>query len=113
MKADIPDQQGRKQKVLCGGHSLGGFITGYFSEWDFDGNRATTDDAGFNQCAGYFALDTAVTSDMTIVTDALNLPSGVRSMVQMPAIPRELGQALDLSCTGCTTQCCQCWRCPL
>ncbi|WP_333716181.1 hypothetical protein [Gordonia sp. (in: high G+C Gram-positive bacteria)] len=96
MKADIPDQQGRKQKVLCGGHSLGGFITGYFSEWDFDGNRATTDDAGFNQCAGYFALDTAVTSDMTIVTDALNLPSGVRSMVQMPAIPRELGQALDL-----------------
>lgn len=41
-------------------HSLGGFITGFFAEWDFDGNPHTLDDAGFNQCSGYFALDTAI-----------------------------------------------------
>ncbi|WP_245866131.1 hypothetical protein [Rhodococcoides kyotonense] len=60
LRIELPDQQVRKEKVLCGGHSLGGFVTGYFAEWDFDGDPATLDDAGFNQCAGYFALDTIV-----------------------------------------------------
>jgi hypothetical protein len=47
----------RETKVFCGGHSLGGIITAAFANWDFsgDGNPA---DAGYNQCAGYFALDT-------------------------------------------------------
>ncbi|QHN32730.1 hypothetical protein GII32_22160 [Gordonia amarae] len=96
MKADVPDQQTRKRKMLCGGHSLGGFITGYFAEWDFDGNRATTGDAGYNQCAGYFALDTGITSDLTAMSNSLNLPPGIKAMVQMPAIPKELGQVADL-----------------
>ncbi len=60
LRAELPDQQLRKQKVLCGGHSLGGSITGFFAEWDFDGNPETLDDAGYNQCAGYFALDTVI-----------------------------------------------------
>lgn len=60
LRLELPDQQLRKEKVLCGGHSLGGFVTGYFAEWDFDGNADTLDDAGYNQCAGYFALDTIV-----------------------------------------------------
>ncbi|MYR06664.1 hypothetical protein GTV32_10215 [Gordonia sp. SID5947] len=60
LRREFPDQATRKRKVLCGGHSLGGFITGYFANWDFDGNRATTTDAGFNQCSGYFALDTVI-----------------------------------------------------
>ncbi|MEU5843465.1 hypothetical protein [Rhodococcus sp. NPDC047139] len=60
LRHELPDQALRKQKVLCGGHSLGGFVTGYFAEWDFDGNAATTDDAGYNQCGGYFALDTVI-----------------------------------------------------
>ncbi|WP_261772187.1 MULTISPECIES: hypothetical protein [unclassified Rhodococcus (in: high G+C Gram-positive bacteria)] len=60
MRIEMPDPAMRKQKMLCGGHSLGGFVTGYFAEWDFDGNPGTLDDAGFNQCAGYFALDTIV-----------------------------------------------------
>lgn len=60
LRFELPDQQLRKEKVLCGGHSLGGFVTGYFAEWDFDGNPETLDDAGYNQCAGYFALDTIV-----------------------------------------------------
>lgn len=60
LRHEFPDQTVRKEKVLCGGHSMGGFITGYFAEWDFDGDPATTDDAGFNQCSGYFALDTVI-----------------------------------------------------
>ncbi|MER7545253.1 hypothetical protein ABTW95_19855 [Spirillospora sp. NPDC127506] len=60
MVHELPDQAARKQKMLCGGHSLGGVLTAYFAEWDFDGNHATTDDAGYNQCSGYFALDTRI-----------------------------------------------------
>ncbi|WP_072801576.1 hypothetical protein [Rhodococcoides yunnanense] len=60
LRLELPDPRTRKDKVLCGGHSLGGFLTGYFAEWDFDGNAATTDDAGYNQCSGYFALDTVI-----------------------------------------------------
>src|SRR5436305_6298038 len=48
----------RTKKVFCGGHSLGGPLTTAFADWDFDGNPKTTRDAGYNQCAGYFALDT-------------------------------------------------------
>jgi hypothetical protein len=48
----------RTKKVLCGGHSLGGPLTAAFAGWDFDGDPKTKSDAGFNQCAGYFALDT-------------------------------------------------------
>src|SRR5690606_28216418 len=60
LRHELPDPALRKRKVLCGGHSLGGFITGYFAEWDFDGDPATTDDTGYNQCGGYFALDTVI-----------------------------------------------------
>jgi hypothetical protein len=48
----------RKKKVFCGGHSLGGPLTTAFAGWDFDGNPKTKRDAGYNQCAGFFALDT-------------------------------------------------------
>ncbi|POM26571.1 hypothetical protein BTM25_09720 [Actinomadura rubteroloni] len=64
LRAELPDQKLRKRKVLCGGHSLGGTLTGFFAEWDFDGNPATTADAGYNQCAGYFALDTRVATSL-------------------------------------------------
>lgn len=46
----------RQHKVLCGGHSLGALITGAFANWDFSGNGNPAD-AGYNQCAGYFSLD--------------------------------------------------------
>lgn len=59
----IPDQSVRQQKVYLGGHSLGGFITGAYACADFDGDPTTLDDAGYNQTAGYFALDSLVTSD--------------------------------------------------
>ena len=54
----IPKRRTRARKVICGGHSLGGRITGAFSSWDFDGDPKTTKDAGFKQCAGYAGFDT-------------------------------------------------------
>jgi hypothetical protein len=78
LAAELPDQGLRKNKVLCGGHSLGGVITGYFATADFDGNPATTADAGQNQCAGYFALDTTVSTSLAnlsgSIPDDTNLP---------------------------------------
>lgn len=78
LAAELPDQRLRKDKVLCGGHSLGGVITGYFATADFDGNPATTADAGHNQCAGYFALDTTVSTSLGDLSGSLpddtNLP---------------------------------------
>ncbi|MFG2133598.1 hypothetical protein ACGFNV_38360 [Streptomyces sp. NPDC048751] len=78
LTAELPDQGLRKRKVLCGGHSLGGVITGYFAAADFDGNRATTADAGYQQCAGYFALDTTVSTSLAdlsgSIPDDTNLP---------------------------------------
>jgi hypothetical protein len=56
----VPDPAVRKRKVFCGGHSLGGPLTGAFAGWDFDGNPSTTTDAGYNQCAGFFGLDTSL-----------------------------------------------------
>ncbi len=47
----------RRTRVLCGGHSLGGVVTGAFANWDFSGTRDPAA-AGYEQCAGYFALDT-------------------------------------------------------
>ncbi|MGI5199009.1 hypothetical protein ACQEVY_36150 [Streptomyces sp. CA-288835] len=73
LAAELPGQKLRKEKVLCGGHSLGGVLTGVFATWDFDGNPATKADAGFNQCAGYFALDTTIS---TSLDDLNGTPSG-------------------------------------
>ncbi|MFF6918474.1 hypothetical protein [Streptomyces sp. NPDC012466] len=78
LAAELPSQALRKRKVLCGGHSLGGVITGYFAAADFDGDRATTADAGYNQCAGYFALDTTVSTSLADLSGSIpadtNLP---------------------------------------
>ncbi|WP_063039341.1 hypothetical protein [Nocardia pseudovaccinii] len=70
LTAELPDPAMRGQKVLCGGHSLGGIVTGVFAEWDFDGV------AGGDQCAGYFALDSAIDTSLS----ALN---GIPDMVDL------------------------------
>ncbi len=54
----VPDPAVRRNKVFVGGHSMGGPMTAYFVGWDLDGNPATTDDAGYNNCAGVFGFDT-------------------------------------------------------
>ncbi|MFF8974227.1 hypothetical protein [Streptomyces sp. NPDC014995] len=78
LAAELPDQGLRQRKVLCGGHSLGGVVTGYFATADFDGDRTTTADAGHRQCAGYFALDTTVSTSLAdlsgSIPDDTNLP---------------------------------------
>lgn len=62
MVKELPDQAARKRKMMCGGHSLGGVLTAFFAEWDFDGDHSTTGDAGHAQCSGYFALDTRIST---------------------------------------------------
>jgi hypothetical protein len=69
--AELPDPALRRQKVLCGGHSLGGILTGFFAVWDFDGHHATTADAGYRQCGGYFALDTAISTSLPDLTGGM------------------------------------------
>lgn len=54
--AQVPAQD-RARKVLCGGHSLGSRLAGAFAKWDFDGDPATTADAGYRQCAALFSID--------------------------------------------------------
>ena len=88
----IPDQSVRQEKLFLGGHSLGGFLTGAYACWDFDGDPDTTDDAGFNQCAGYFGLDTMVTPGTLVETMSGssidlgsilgNVPEGVISLMR-------------------------------
>ncbi|MEV6279875.1 hypothetical protein [Nocardia sp. NPDC051832] len=63
MVHELPDQAQRQRKFVCTGISMGGMVTGLFSDWDFDGNPATRADAGFNQCAAFAAQDTMVSSD--------------------------------------------------
>jgi pimeloyl-ACP methyl ester carboxylesterase len=60
---NIPDPAMRRRKVFVGGHSLGGPLTAYFAGWDFDGDPATTDDAGYMNCAGLIGLDTIVSTE--------------------------------------------------
>jgi hypothetical protein len=57
---EIPNRSTRRKKLFCGGHSLGGPITAAFAGWDFDGNPSTTTDAGYEQCAGFYGLDTTL-----------------------------------------------------
>ncbi len=62
---ELPDQAWREQHVVCGGHSLGGPLVEAFAGWDFDSNRATTADAGYRQCAGFFGFDTLLASGIS------------------------------------------------
>lgn len=104
MLAELPDQAERQRKFVCTGISLGGLVTGMFADWDFDGNAATNDDAGFNQCAAFAAQDSMITSDPVAiqntpffrdVTDVIVgttngvLQTGFRAGV----LPRTLGPA--------------------
>ncbi|HSX97119.1 MAG TPA: hypothetical protein VLG91_06980, partial [Streptomyces sp.] len=107
LTAELPDQRVRKEKVLCGGHSLGGVITGYFATADFDGDRATTADAGHRQCAGYFALDTTVSTSLAdlsgSIPDDTDLPDvglghgAVQAGLDSGLLPRSLSAPVLLN----------------
>lgn len=57
LEEKIPDPEIRAKTVFVGGHSAGGAYASYFAGWDFDGDPATTADAGFANCAGLIGLD--------------------------------------------------------
>lgn len=59
----MPDADARARTLFCGGHSLGGSLTGQLMAWDFDGDDATTADAGYRLCRASIALDSVVTAD--------------------------------------------------
>ncbi|MQY16943.1 hypothetical protein [Nocardia macrotermitis] len=71
---ELPDPALRERKVLCGGHSLGGVVTAFFADADFGGTP------GYRQCAGYFALDTAISPTLSALSGLPSpwsiLPSG-------------------------------------
>ncbi|MFC9433126.1 hypothetical protein [Nocardia sp. NPDC057030] len=101
MLAEIPDQAVRQQKYVCTGISLGGLVTGFFADWDFDGNPATTGDAGYNQCAAFAAQDTMITSDPVAIqntpflhdlTNAIVGPANdvVKAVANVGVLPRAL-----------------------
>jgi hypothetical protein len=70
---NVPDPAQRRSKVYVGGHSLGGFFTAAFAGWDFDGNPATLDDAGYRNCAGLVGLDTVVMSTNAMLDPMLDM----------------------------------------
>ncbi len=62
---ELPSQPWREQHVTCGGHSLAGGILEIFAGWDFDGDPATTADAGYRQCAGFLGFETQLDLGLT------------------------------------------------
>ncbi|BEK88886.1 hypothetical protein [Nocardia seriolae] len=62
MVHELPDPGVRQRKTLCGGHSLGGVVTAFFADSDFDGHP------GYQQCSGYFALDTAISTSLSMLS---------------------------------------------
>ncbi|QIS07567.1 hypothetical protein F5X71_21295 [Nocardia brasiliensis] len=101
MLAEIPEQADRQRKYVCTGISLGGLVTGFFADWDFDGDPATTNDAGYQQCAAFAAQDTMITSDPVAIqntpllhdiTNAIVGPTNdvVKAVANVGVLPRSL-----------------------
>ena len=57
-RAGLPSKGLRAQKLVCGGHSLGGPMTAAYAGWDFDRDPKTTADAGYRGCAAFVGFDT-------------------------------------------------------
>jgi hypothetical protein len=95
----------RRSKVLCGGHSLGGILTGAFANWDFSGTGDPAQ-AGYNQCAGYFALDTRLSIALGRQVLSMSLGSALNRVlgsvsnwapyVRVPPIAPDTLQALPI-----------------
>lgn len=77
---EAPDQAWREQHMICGGHSLAGALLELYASWDFDGTAATTEDAGYRQCAGFFGLETLL--DIGLSSEE---PASVRAL--RPIVP--------------------------
>ncbi|MGY2060641.1 hypothetical protein ACW9HQ_37745, partial [Nocardia gipuzkoensis] len=95
---EIPDQGVRQRKFVCTGISLGGLVTGFFSDWDFGGHP------GSDQCAAFAAQDSMISSDPAAIqntpllhgiADALvgTTASVVETALRAGLTPRILGPA--------------------
>ena len=88
----FPDPEVRKKRVYVAGDSLGAVVTADFACWDFDGNPATTGDAGYNNIAGVVALDALMTSNAVPVNnDFLQfavdfLPGSMQNLLNMTSL---------------------------
>lgn len=71
-----------RRKVFCGGHSYGGFLVGGMLSWDFDGDIATQDDAGYNICGG---------GGFTLEGLAMNDPVALRALPMLEVLVQALG----------------------
>jgi hypothetical protein len=90
----LPDAQFRRTRAFCGGHSLGGTLTGMLMAWDFAGRP------GYELCAGTIALDASVAFDgvsavakRPFVRDVLKpvrslTATAVRSTITSGVVPR-------------------------
>jgi hypothetical protein len=70
---NMPDQNMRKQKLYLVGHCMGGFFLHVVAGWDFDGNPATTADAGYNNFAGLVNLDGVIGGALDLLKKAVNV----------------------------------------
>ncbi len=68
----VTDPEVRRSKVFVGGHSLGGPLSHIFASWDFDGDPATLDDAGYMNCAGLVGLDGALSLTMGMMEPTMD-----------------------------------------
>ncbi|MCM6772601.1 hypothetical protein NDR87_00040 [Nocardia sp. CDC159] len=64
MVHEIPDAAARQRKFVCTGISLGGLVTGFFADWDFDGRP------GSDQCAAFAAQDSMISSDPAAIQNS-------------------------------------------
>ncbi|MBF6327687.1 hypothetical protein IU452_04060 [Nocardia transvalensis] len=105
MLHELPDQAERQRKFVCTGISLGGLVTGLFSDWDFDGRP------GADQCAAFAAQDTMVSSDpvaiqntplLSGITDAIVGPTNsvVQAGFRADVLPRIFGGTPILGTRG-------------
>lgn len=95
----IPERRVRRERVFCGGHSLGGPLTTALAGWDLDGDPETKADAGYRQCAGFFGLDTSLgfgsgEGSPVGVAGALALATKASPYVSVPPLTPETSQLI-------------------
>ncbi len=94
----LTDPDFRRTRTFCGGHSLGGALTGLLMAWDFDNDPATREDAGYHLGAGSIALDSSASryntgatmgaADPIVAAITRQTVQGVRNAVAANIIPR-------------------------
>ncbi len=92
IRTEFPNQETRRKRVYVAGDSLGAVMAADFACWDFDGNRTTTADIGYNNIAGVIALDALMTPNaVPINQDVLKviadfLPGAFRNLINATSL---------------------------